>query len=318
MTPPPPPFGRPRKKDGIDFDPALDDSELAVVRDALAQGRWIDARSLLAETGEDWDRRGHRLVVLGEGPASAGWARDWQLAEPDSPCAAALLACAGVFRVLRGKDSADSVRAACLTAARMAPKDPSPWLALLILARHKGTDGEPARIFDQVRARYRDHHHAHHLMAAFLAERQEGREDDPFHEVYEFASWAADQAPADSPLAVLPVVAHAERYRVLAEAGLQPRDPALSQHWTSGRARQGLKAAFNWWLEWEGEEHPRHKADLNYLAHAKYHEGRTAEAAALFNRIGPYATRSPWSYPGRDPGNAFRAARDGALGLGSP
>ncbi|MET9417601.1 hypothetical protein ABZY03_26115 [Streptomyces klenkii] len=331
MTPPPPlgraaRSARSRNKDGVTFDLALDDGELATVRDALARGRWTEARRLLAETGDDWDRRGHRLVVLAEGPASLAWAREWQLAEPDSPDAAALLACATVFRAVSGKDSPETARAACLVAARMAPTDPSPWLAVLILARRTGTDDERVRAFDQVRARHRDHHHAHHLMAACLAEHQAGDRDDPLHEVYDFASWAAEQAPADSPLAVLPVVAHAERYRVLARAGLEPGDPARSGHWTSRRARQVMKAAFDWWLEWDidendehtgdctGSAHPRRKVDLNYLAHAKLHEGRLAEAAALLTRIGPHATRAPWSYPDRDAGRAFQDARRAALG----
>ncbi|GGR40252.1 hypothetical protein WEB32_28710 [Streptomyces netropsis] len=319
MTPPPP-LGRPRNKDGLTFDPALDDTELATVRDALARGRWADARKLLAETGDDWDRRGHRLTVLGEGSTSVAWAREWQLAEPDSPDAAALLACATVFRAVRGKGSPEAARACALTAARMAPADPSPWLAILVLARRTGTDDERVRAFDQVRARHRDHHHAHHLMAACLAEHQRDDRDDPLHEVYDFASWAAEQAPADSPLAVLPVVAHAERYRVLAQAGLEPRDPARSGHWATRRARQVMKAAFDWWLEWDVDEdaaataHPRRKVDLNYLAHAKLHEGRMAEAAALLTRIGPHAVRAPWSYPDRDPAKAFHAARRAALG----
>ncbi|MCC3779387.1 hypothetical protein K6I33_005007, partial [Streptomyces sp. UNOB3_S3] len=113
MTPPPP-LGRHRNKDGLTFDPALDDTELATVRDALARGRWADARQLLARTGDDWDRRGHRLLVLAEGPTSAAWARDWLLAEPDSPDAAALLACAGVFRCLGGKDTPETAHALCM------------------------------------------------------------------------------------------------------------------------------------------------------------------------------------------------------------
>ncbi len=66
-----------------------------------------------------------------------------------------------------------------------------------------------------------------------------------------------------------------------------------------------MKAAFDWWLEWEQEGHPRRLIDLNFLAHAKFCEGRGAEAAALFHRIGRHATPAPWSYPDRDPHTAF-------------
>ncbi|WP_455354712.1 hypothetical protein [Streptomyces sp. SYSU K217416] len=313
MSPPPPPLGRPRKRDTQLFDPALGDAELVTVRGQFAQGRWSRARSLLAETGDDWDRRGHRVVVLAEGQASAAWAEEWLLAEPDSADASALLACATVFRALRGKESPERAAEACRSAAALAPGDPTPWLGLLILSRSFGTEEEFGRLFDQVRARHREHHHAHHLMVARLAERQSGTGQDPLHEVYDFAAWAAEQAPADSPLAVLPVIAHAERYRVLA-AGTEPGSSGVSEHWSGRRARQVLKSAFDWWLEWEREDHPRNRIDLNFLAHAKLCEGRPAEAAALFHRIGRHATRAPWSYPDLDPHKAFLAARNAALG----
>ncbi|MFD5709168.1 hypothetical protein ACFWHW_02040 [Streptomyces pharetrae] len=329
MSPPPPPLGRGRwgslpalgqsralGKMDRGLDPALDDTELTVSRTALAQGRWQAARSLLARTGDDWDRRGHRAVVLAREPYSAAWTREWLLAEPDSADAGVLLALAQVWRALRGKEKPDRVREACRTAAARTPADPTPWLGLLLLERHLGSQDDVVRTFEQVRARYADHHHAHHLMVARLAERRADAGPDPLHEVYDFAAWAAEQAPADSPLAILPVVAHAERYRVLAAHGFEPADPAASGHWVGRRARQVMKAAFDWWLEWEHDGHPRRLVDLNFLAHAKYCEGRGAEAAALFHRIGDHATPEPWSYPDRDPLAAFRAARDRALGTG--
>ncbi|MEV6795905.1 hypothetical protein AB0M87_28815 [Streptomyces sp. NPDC051320] len=310
----PPLIGRSRKRGGPLADPALDDSELSEVRTQLAQGRWIAVSSLLTATADDWDRRGHRIVVLAEGQSSAAWARDWLLVEPESVDAATLLACATVMRALDGKDTDDRARELCRAAARLAPADPTPWLGLLILARSRGTEEEVGHLFDEVRSRHPEHHHAHHLMAARLAEHRPEAGQDPLHEVYDFAAWAAEQAPADSPLAVLPVVAHAERYRVLAAAGMEPSDPARSAHWSGRRARQVMKTAFDWWLEWGGEDHPRNRVDLNFLAHAKYFGGRQAEAAALFQRIGAHITPAPWSYPDRDPFQAFLAARSVALG----
>ncbi|WP_329452144.1 DUF982 domain-containing protein [Streptomyces sp. NBC_01724] len=317
MSPPPPPLGRSRRRGGRSghpFDPALDDTELVEVRGQFTQGRWTRARSLLVATGSDWDRRGHRVVALAETPSAAGWARDWLLAEPDSADAATLLACATVVRALQGKDTPQAAREACVRAARLAPDDPTPWLGQLMLARTYGTQEEAGKLFDAVRIRHPDHHHAHHLMTARLAENHPDSGQDPLHEVYDFAAWAAEQAPADSPLAVLPVVAHAERYRVLVAAGSESDDPVRSGHWSGRRARQVMKAAFDWWLEWEREDHPRNRADLNFLAHAKVCEGRPAEAAALFLRIGPHATAAPWSYSGRDPHRAFLTARGSALG----
>ncbi|MFG2131154.1 hypothetical protein ACGFNV_25505 [Streptomyces sp. NPDC048751] len=314
MPPLPLPLGRGRKRAAQAFDAALDDTELRDARTALTQGRWQAARTLLARTGDDWDRRGHRVVVLAEEPYSAAWSRDWLVAEPDSADASVLLALALVHRALRGKEKPARAREACHAAAALAPADPTPWLGLLLLERAQGGEEEVVRLFDEVRLRHADHHHAHHLVVSRLAERRADAGPDPLHEVYDFAAWAAEQAPADSPLAILPVVAHAERYRVLAGAGFEPAEPSRSEHWRGRRARLVMKAAFDWWLEWEHDGHPRRLVDLNFLAHAKVHEGRGAEAAALFHRIGTHATPAPWSYPDRDPYTAFRAARAAALG----
>ncbi|MFD9330593.1 hypothetical protein [Streptomyces sp. NPDC060065] len=314
MSPPPPPLGRGRKRAAQAFDAALDDAELVAARASLNQGRWTAVRALLAGTGDDWDRRGHRVTVLAQEPAALAWARDWQLAEPESGDAAVLFGCATVQQALKGKERPERAREACRTAAALVPADPTPWLGLLLLERSLGGEEDVVRLFDEVRHRYADHHHAHHLMVARLAERGAKAGQDPLHEVYDFANWAAEQAPADSPLAILPVVAHAERYRVLAGAGTESADPVASEHWLGRRARQVMKAAFDWWLEWERDDHPRRHVDLNFLAHAKFCEGRAAEAAALFHRIGEHATPAPWSYPDRDPYLAFRAARDSALG----
>ncbi|MEV0220111.1 hypothetical protein [Streptomyces sp. NPDC050704] len=314
MSPPPPPLGRGRKRAAQVFDAALDDAELVAARAALAQGRWTAVRALLVATGDDWDRRGHRMTVLAEEGGTLAWVRDWQLAEPESGDASVLLALATVRRALNGKAKPARAREACRAAAALLPADPTPWFGLLMLERVLGAEEEVVQLFDEVRHRYADHHHAHHLMVARLAERRPEAGQDPLHEVYDFATWSAEQAPADSPLAILPVIAHAERYRVLARAGIEPTDPVASGHWVGRRARQVMKAAFDWWLEWERDDHPRSHVDLNFLAHAKFCEGRGAEAAALFHRIGPYATPAPWSYPDRDPSTAFRAARDSVLG----
>ncbi|MFJ8491879.1 hypothetical protein ACIRBZ_26560 [Streptomyces sp. NPDC094038] len=291
-------------------DDALGDAELISARAALAQGRWQSARSLLLHTGEDWDRRGHRVTVLAREPYAIAWAREWLLTEPGSAGAAALYALTLVRRALRGKEEPERAREACAGAAALAPADPTPWLGLLLLARHLGTDEETRRAFAEVRRRHPEHHHAHHLMAARIAE----TETRGTYELCAFAERAAAKAPADSPLAVLPVVAYTERHRVLAATGRAPADPAAAGHWTEPSALRALGAAFDWWLEWGIEEHPRRYLDLNHLAHATFGAGRYAEAAALFQRIGRHATTAPWSYPDRDPCEAFRAARDRTLG----
>ncbi|MFD8914484.1 hypothetical protein [Streptomyces sp. NPDC059575] len=333
---------------------------------------------MLAHTGDEWDRRGHRITVLAQEPCTEARVRAWLLAEPGSADATALLALTLVHRALTGREEPDRARAACHAAATLAPADPTPWLGLLLLARALGgvspifvdqpaasgavprravesasywtylgdsavrrgavpggtsrpkagggagprrsgrhplgPEPELWRAFAELRLRHPEHHHGHHLIVAALAERPGGARPES-HEAYDLAERAAAQAPADSPLAVLPVVAHTERHRHLAAAGLAPADPAAAGHWGGRRARRALRAAFDWWLEWEHDDHPRRHLDLNHLAFAMSAAGRPAEAAALFHRIGPHATREPWSYLGGDPRTAFHEARARALGL---
>ncbi|MGW1593989.1 hypothetical protein [Streptomyces sp. NPDC002343] len=296
------------------FDAALDDAELRTARAALAQGRRQAARSLLVHTGDDWDRRGHRLTVLARDPRATAWADDWLAAEPGCADAATLRALALVHRAVRGEEDPGRARDSCATAAALAPADPTPWLGLLLLARAGGPESALLGAFAELRHRHPEHHHAHHLLIACLAERPGCDARAEAHEVYDAAELAAAEAPADSPLAVLPVIAYAERYRVLAATGLAPADPAASRHWCGPRARSVLCASFDWWLEWEHDEHPRRLIDLNHLAFALSCAGRPAEAAALFQRIGDHATPAPWSYAHRDPLTAFRTARAHALG----
>ncbi|MFH9662841.1 hypothetical protein ACH4NF_13250 [Streptomyces sp. NPDC017248] len=311
------PSGETAHDDSGAFDATLGDTPLRAARAALAQGRRQAARALLARTGDDWDRRGHRLTVLARDPYAAAWASDWLAAEPGSADAATLFALALVHRALRGKEEAGPARAACATAAAQAPADPTPWLGLLLLARAFGPRSVLFDTFAELRRRHPEHHQGHHVLIACLAERPGGGRAE-CHEAYDVAELAAARAPADSPLAVLPVVAYAERYRVLAAAGLAPADPAASRHWSGPRARRLLRASFDWWLEWEHDEHPRRLVDLNHLAFALSCAGRPAEAAALFQRIGDHATPAPWSYAHRDPRAAFRAARARALGPSGP
>ncbi|MFD7890111.1 hypothetical protein ACFV3O_16915, partial [Streptomyces albidoflavus] len=77
MPPPPPPFGRARKRATHPLDPALGDADLIAARAALTQGRWTAVRELLAHTGTDWDLRGHRLTVLAAGGGGGGWGVVW-------------------------------------------------------------------------------------------------------------------------------------------------------------------------------------------------------------------------------------------------
>lgn len=48
----------------------------------------------------------------------------------------------------------------------------------------------------------------------------------------------------------------------------------------------------------------RSTVDLNYLAHALWAGNAFADAAHVFEAIGPHATWLPWAHVGDDPGQA--------------
>lgn len=308
MTPPPPPLRVPWRGEGPRLDPALDDAPLRGARDALGQGRWSDVRTLLIDTGTDWDLRGHRLAALAQASGSESWARDWQLTEPDNADAAVLVACAAAHAAAEGKGSRNAARQAVAEAADAAPEDPTPWLAALLLARHTGGLTDSRAAFDEVVARHPAHHHAHHLMLAALADTHPGTE------IYDFAAERVAAAPAGSRMVLLPVVAHAELFRAHTASAVTPAGDA-GPHWQSRHAQHLVRVGFDWWLQWDAaDRHPRRLIDLNFLAYAKFHEGRMAEAAALFQRVDSHVTQAPWSYGGGDPRKAFRAAARAAHG----
>ncbi len=182
------------------------------------------------------------MAVPRRGAPLRPWAREWLLAEPDSADASVLLALALVHRALRGKEKPARVREACRDAAVLVPDDPTPWLGLLMLERSLGTDEDVIRVFDEVRGRYADHHHAHHLMVARLAERGDGGGPDPLHEVYDFANWAAEQAPPTPRWPSSRSSRTPSATAVLAAAGREPPTRPPPGHWVGRRARLVMKA----------------------------------------------------------------------------
>ena len=194
-------------------------------------------------------------------------------------------------------------------AAGAAPGDPTPHLAALRLAAHTGTAAECRTAFAEVRARHPEHHHAHHLMAAVLADAA-GE-----HEVYDFARDAAAAAPADSPLALLPLVAHAERFRTLRQAaGGAPKETAAHAHWSAPRGRFAVRSAFNWWLEWERQRPPPPPPRPQLPRPRQVPRGPAAPRPPPSSSASARCHARAVVVRRRRPYRAFRAARDAPYG----
>ena len=294
----------------VSFDPAFDDLDLAEARDELAQGRWEPARDLLEDTRNNWDRRAHRIRVLAETVAASAWIERWQALDPHNPHAAALRAQVEVVRAVRSRSQVsdtgtsktlDEVEELCRRAASLSPKDPVPWISLITLARAQGASRDElwAR-WHELRQRDEWSRDGHHQTLIYLFATWQGSHA----EMYDFAYWLAEEAPDGSPLAVLPLVAHAESYRSHAADKRSAHRAGLDMMWTEDQVGLDLDRILERWFRRPGRQHAQAKADLNYLAHALIYADRHADARPVLQAIGPHVTRLPWAYTG-DPESSF-------------
>ncbi|MGH3297070.1 MAG: hypothetical protein ACRDVE_14240 [Actinocrinis sp.] len=286
------------------FDPAFDDLDLAEARDELAQGRWEPARDLLEDTRGNWDRRTHRVKVLADASAASAWIERWQALDPHNPDAAVLRAQVEVLRAVRSRSqvrdtgtnkNARDVEDLCRRASSLSPKDPMPWVSLITLARAQGVNRDElwAR-WHEMRERDPWNRDGHHQALIYLF----GSWHGSHAEMYDFAYWLAGEAPTGSPLAVLPLVAHAESYRAhVADKQAQNR-AGLDMMWTEAQVGLDLDRILSHWFRRQERRHAQAKADLNYLAHALIYADRHADARPVLQAIGPHVTRIPWTYTG--------------------
>jgi hypothetical protein len=303
----------------VNTDPAGADLALAEARDFLAQGNWEPAADLLTTTHfGPWDRRTHRVRVLADAVANSAWVERWLVLDPTNPDAALLRAQVETVRALRAATSGSLAEARtssvealqmCYQAADMAPSDPTPWVTMMTLARaadrgrRTGRDDFWQR-WRELRARDEFSRDGHHEALTYLF----GSWCGSHKEMYDFAYWLAGQAPPGSPLAVLPLVAHAEMYRAMAEDGEASSAGEISPfaHWTRPQVSADVERVLRDWLGSAAIQHAQADLDRNYLLHAMAFNGRaeTNEARALFDAVGPHVTAVPWAYTG-DPESSF-------------
>ncbi|MCS0599664.1 hypothetical protein NX794_00175 [Streptomyces sp. LP11] len=317
------------------YDPAGPDRPLRGALQDLRTGRWMAMRTLLAETGQWWLWT-QRTQVLAAAAAGTDVVRAWLAEEPDSAHAAVMQARVGVERALRAQRERHlrthelwiEAWDAAQSASRVAPQNPVPWVCLLALAQldpeqrweeHRAAAPEPLLppgpwgLLAEAGKRDPYNREAHHRMLQFLYARGgTGR----LAEAAGYAQWAADRAPAGSALHVLPLYVRVERYR--RDSG---HDAALDLHWVAEDAARETRHALHAWFE-HTHRAERSLLDLNHLAHALWGSHRFADAARVFEAIGPYFTPPPWMYRTSDRDRAVeifvqarersRAASDGS------
>ncbi|MGW2543613.1 hypothetical protein ACWC5I_22750 [Kitasatospora sp. NPDC001574] len=289
------------------FDPTLGDRPLTEARQDVLVGRWQGARDLLHATGQDWDRRTHRMRLLADAAAGNRTVETWQAAEPGSRDAMVLRAETDVMRLFKSvaagtppqpradatdRERLDRAVRSCLVAADHSPQDPAPWVSLITVARlYAGGHPHTRRWWNELQTRDPDNREGHHQVLRHYSARWHGSHG----KMYDFAWDSAAFAPSGSPLAVLTQAARAEHYRSLAASG-RTTGLVLSQHWRSHAAVRDLDQSYEQWLRHRTLEFAQDVADLNYLAHGLVMAGMTEQARYAFSVLGDRPTPVPWSY----------------------
>lgn len=297
--------------------PELDDQELGrLLKSLLATTRTgtiattdlcMAQLSRLLDQGEgDWDRRTHRIGVLADFLSTSHLPRSWVAREPRNATALVLHAWTQAARVDahdQGGDTSDAAES-CLRAAELAPDDPTPWVALLKVARReRWRQPQVFGVWNEVLARDRWNREAYMNMLAYLTPEEGGSR----LQVLEFVDALVARTPANAPCVGTELTAQVLQYRaILGRGGYEAL--VARTHWSQGMAAQALDRVVHTWGQPGFLRHAKAIADLNLLAYALMAGDRRAEARAVFEAIGGVVTGWPWEIGG-DPLTEFEQAQ---------
>ncbi|GAA2248538.1 hypothetical protein GCM10010415_03900 [Streptomyces atrovirens] len=283
--------------------PALDDAELARVLGRLSKrnggGRAADVTlvsSLLEETGNDWDRRGHRVSVLAEATADAGIAAAWLGREPQSADALVFHSWTGLVRGLRDGhlEDAGELVSRCHQAAERRPEDPLPWVVLLGVSRiERYGQSDVNAVWREATGRDRWHREAYLQMLAYLSPEEGGSSAA----VLDFVDVVRTRIPANAACAAVELTAAVRQYQgLLAQGGV--RAMTAGQLWEGGQLAAALDQAAALWAKPGFFQHAAAQADLNVLAYALCAAGRAVDAHHVFQTLQGVVTPWPWNTDG--------------------
>ena len=290
------------------YHPAGHDHDLRNAVQDLRTGRWVAMARLLEET-DGWAGWTQRTQVLAAVAAGTDVVQAWRAEEPDNVAATVMHTRVVVERAVRAhraghartRELWQEAWTACRQATAAAPDDPVPWICLLALAALDDQQRmeehrlrPPAPMLPPgpwgllAEAEKRDPHNreAYHRMLQFLYARRSG----PLAEAVNYVQWAAASAPPGSALHALPLYVRVERYR--RERG---HERALDLHWVAEDAMRDAQRALDTWFLFCATDEAS-LLDLNHLAHALFGALRFADAARVFEALGPYYTVLPWAY----------------------
>ncbi|MFJ9216587.1 hypothetical protein ACIRJL_10675 [Streptomyces sp. NPDC102383] len=294
------------------YHPAGPDELLRGALSDLQTGRWLSTRDLLERTGQDWALRTSRSQALAVSAATSGVIEAWLHEDPGHPDAQVMRARVAVERALRAHRQQHALtvqleqeaREAAWSAARGVPEDPVPWVCLVALAQLDERRSRPEHrvkplemmlprgpwgLVDEVNQRDTSGNREafHRLLQVLLAQ------SASLGTVLDFGQWVASWASTGSPLLVLPLYAQAEQMR----RNFRPHgdDPLWRHTWSREPIKMHALRAFEYWFR---VTDPRRRSitDLSHLAFALWAGHQQVEAAAVFTAMGPFASRTPWSF----------------------
>ncbi|MGW1883046.1 hypothetical protein [Streptomyces sp. NPDC001970] len=301
--------------------PREHDDEVSRVVEAAWQGAWEPAAAYLTDAGEDWELRWDRLQLLAEVAAEdEQWLRAWRANRPDDASAVAVHAAALLGRAWDARGTAYANKTsdqqmalftellptamhAAQEAARMAPRDPSPWVTMVTAARGLNLPHKQFReLWDELVARAPHHYDAHWQALQYWCEKWHGSQPDMFA----FAERAMESALPGSLLPAMYLHALDEAARQRGNAVYQGRKVRTKV--TEVRQRLAQVSADD-----RGLPGVRH-----LLAAALVKGGRHTEALEQFRLIGRWCGADPWARSA-DPAREFDHWRTvAALGAGRP
>ncbi|MEV7937191.1 hypothetical protein AB0O82_13730 [Kitasatospora sp. NPDC088264] len=307
--------------DDVVFHPAGLDAHLRGAVTDLQAGRWMSTRELLARTGSDWPLRTARSQVLAGAAARSDVLEHWAREDPGSADLAVLRARVAVLRTLAAAQARcpeagamhETAREACWHATRVAPADPVPWVALLelavldpsqVLQEHGGQPPDallpagPWWLLSQLQRRDPYSREGHHRMLRWWL--HHGRPG--FGQG--FVSWLMGHAPAGSPLRLLPLYLHVERYR-----NAPKREALLRNQWMQEPCTRDTEWVWAEWFLGQASE-ARSVPDLSHLAHALWAGNKKDQAAQVFEVLGPLGSHQPWESVVNRPGSGHALLLD--------
>ncbi|GAA3148305.1 hypothetical protein [Streptomyces echinatus] len=261
---------------------------------------------LLEQDQGDWDRQAHRLGVLADFLSASHLPKSWAAREPRNPTALVLHAWAQVEQARthdHGGDTSDAADS-CLRAAELAPDDPTPWVALLKVARwERWRQPQVFGVWNEVLTRDRWNREAYMTMLAYLTPEEGGSR----LQVLDFVDALVARVPANAPCVATELTAQVFQYHaILGRGGYEAL--VARTHWSQGMAAQALDRVVHTWSQPGFLRHARTLADLNLLAYALMAGDRRAEARAVFEAVGGNVTAWPWQ-TGGDPLTEYEQAQ---------